>query len=305
MIVLPAFAALLPWRAGFALLSRLARSERLYGDLAAAALSGAQTMAPIPDPLEWKRRYRLIRLVDHCDLFLVRTRSMRWLERNVDVEGVWPDGGPFIAMTFHWGAGMWAFAHLHRLGFAARMLVARHDKKQFRGDWIACAYAELRNGTVEKAGGAAVIPTGGASAIIASTLASKDIVVALYDVPAALTGSTVRTRVCGRPIDLPAGLAKIAIEAGVPVVPFSMGLDYRTGRRLLHIEQPFRPGTVQQFADHLAASLTRLIDADLAAWHFSSHAVQFFASEAGVPVAAVAEHGINPHQGAASGGATT
>jgi len=290
LFIVPLSAALLPWRVGFAWLSRLAKSNDLYGPQADAAWHGAATLESIADPAAWKWRYRLIRLVDQCDMFLVRTRSARWLRRHVDVEGAWPVTGPFLAMTFHWGAGMWSFVHLKRCGHIARMVVVRHDKKEFNGNWIASTYAAMRNATVQRAGGAQVIPTGGASPAIISTLAAGEVVVALYDVPAALTGTTVTTRVCGRPIDLPAGLARIAVETGVAVVPFSMGLDCRTGRRKLQIEPAFHPATVQEFADRLAGSLTRLIETDLAAWHFSGYAPQFFAREAGEsPPAAKAE----------------
>ena len=45
-------------------------------------------------------------------MFAGRTGTARAQQRFVDVEGEWPVSGPFIAMTFHWGAGLWALAHL-------------------------------------------------------------------------------------------------------------------------------------------------------------------------------------------------
>ena len=75
--------------------------QRAFAQLAID--NGAAMVAPIGDAREWKKRYRLIRLVDHCDLFLVRTRTRRWFRKHVDVDGAWPASGPFIAMTFHWG----------------------------------------------------------------------------------------------------------------------------------------------------------------------------------------------------------
>src|SRR5207244_8202621 len=112
----PAVAAGLPWRRGFSLLDSLASHDDMYSDSTASALAGVRSFAPIDDEREWKRRYRLTRLVDHCDMFLIRIRTRRWFARYVDVEGDTPRSGPYIAMTFHWGAGLWAIARMHATG---------------------------------------------------------------------------------------------------------------------------------------------------------------------------------------------
>lgn len=279
-VLLPALAAALPWGWGFRLLRKFAAGDGLYRELTDTAYRGAQSVSPISDSGEWKLRYRLIRLVDHCDMFLVRTRSRRWFERHVDVDGAWPQSGPFIAMTFHWGAGLWALADLHSRGLPARFLTARIGKAQFQGDWIAHAYARCRNRTVEAAAGAPVIYTGGATQPLRIALEQGLVVAALYDIPATMTRATLRTRLCDRLVDLPAGLANLAVASGVPIVPFAMGLDYDSGRRQLRIEAAFHPASAQDFADRLAATLTRLIRQDTAAWHFSGYAPQFFAADA-------------------------
>ena len=276
---MPALAAALPWSAGFRLLCKFAEREDLYVELTSTACEGAMTVSAISDTDEWKRRYRLVRLVDHCDMFLVRTRSMRWFRNYVDVNGAWPENGPFIAMTFHWGAGLWALADLHSRGHLVRFLSARIDKAQYQADCVAHAYARCRNSTVESAGGAPVIYTGGATQVIRLALANRYVVAALYDIPAGNSRSTLQTKVCDRRVKFPAGLANLAVASGVPIVPFAMGLDYQTGRRRLTIEHSFQPASAQDFADRLARSLTRLIREDTAAWHFSGHAPQFFAPD--------------------------
>ena len=272
-------AAALPWAWGFGLLRKFAANDDLYPELTEAACNGAMMVSPISDIREWKRRYRLIRLVDHCDMFLVRTRTRRWFRKHVDVDGAWPNSGPFIAMTFHWGAGLWALDHLRSLGHSARFLSARLDEAQFQGDGVAYAYARCRNRTVESAGGAPVIYIGGATQAISLALAEGHVVVALYDVPASQTHATLLTKVCDRLVELPAGLANLAVASGVPIVPFAMGLDYQSGRRKLKIEVPFFPRSAQDFADRLAASLTRLIRQDTPAWHSSGYAPEFFSAD--------------------------
>ncbi|MEP7084734.1 MAG: hypothetical protein ABI854_08355 [Betaproteobacteria bacterium] len=297
-MLLPAAAAILPWTLGFRLLRRFARNADLFPELTEAACNGALTVSPIEDVTAWKQRYRLIRLVDHCDMFLLRTRSRRWLRKHADVQGEWPSKGPFIAMSFHWGQGIWALADLHSIGPPVRLLAARLDKSEFGDDWVSYAYARSRNRTVELAAGAPIIYVGGARRQLESALADGHIVLALYDLPPTAGHSTLLTRVCERVIKLPSGLASLAAASGVPIVPFSLGIDYETGRRQLRIEEPFLPADAQEFADRLAVSLTRLIRMDTAAWHLSSHAPHFFAADAetsGDPSSPQATTGIPDH----------
>ena len=285
-VLVPALAAGLPWAWGFALLKKFAATADLFPELTDAACKGALTVSAIDDITAWKQRYRLIRLVDHCDMFLLRTRSRTWLRKHADVEGDWPAKGPFIAMSFHWGQGIWALADLHSIGPPVRLLAARLDRSAFGKDWVSYAYARSRNRTVESAAGAPIIYVGGATQAVRRALVDGHIVLALYDLPPTEGHSTLLTRVCGRLIKLPSGLAKLAAASGVPIVPFSLGIDYQSGRRQLRIEEPFHPASAQEFADRLALSLTRLIQKDTAAWHLSSHAPYFFAADSDVPAEA-------------------
>ena len=277
LVLLPGAAALMPWRAGFRWLRRKSHDPRLYREACDAAYAGARTAFAIDDPDDWMQRQRLVRLVDHTDLYLVRTRSARWLDRHVDVEGAWPAGGPFIAMTFHWGAGLWALAHLNRGRYRPRLLAG---PAVYQGDLIAYRYGLARNAAVARASGGPPIYTGGATAALRDALAGGNVVVALYDLPSDEGRSTIRTTVCGRPIRLPGGLARIAAEQQATIVPFSMGIDPRNGRRRLRIEPPFTAGSAQTFADRLGDSLTVLLTEDSAAWHFAAFAPYFFTAPA-------------------------
>lgn len=274
----PALAASVPWRAGYKLLDSIAHRTSLYEADADAALAGASCVTTIGDSADWKRRYRLTRLIDYCDLFLARTRTARWFAKHVDVIGAWPARGPFIAMTFHWGAGLWSIEHMHSHGVPVHFVAVRTRREEFGKDWLAYRYARARNRTVERAGGAPIIYTGGATDSIRRALADGHAVVALYDVPAPMTGRTLQTKVCDRAIRLPAGMARLAVESHATVVAFEMGIDFATGRRKLRIEPPFVATSEQDFADRLALIMTRVLRRDSAAWHFSHLAKHFFGS---------------------------
>jgi hypothetical protein len=68
------------------LLDAIASRAEIVSESTHDAIAGAATVTPIVDERDWKRRYRLTQLVDHCDMFLVRMRGRRWFARYVDVE---------------------------------------------------------------------------------------------------------------------------------------------------------------------------------------------------------------------------
>ena len=145
----PALAASWPWRLGHKLLDEIARRTGLYDAEVDAALASASTVTSIEDSADWKRRCRLTRLIDYCDLFLVRTRSRRWIAKHVDVTGKWPDRGPFIAMTFHWGRTVVDRAHaLARNASALRRVVRRAGLD----DWSYAADESVRSAIQLSAG---------------------------------------------------------------------------------------------------------------------------------------------------------
>src|SRR5690606_37248672 len=118
-VMAPAAGAGLPWKAGFALLRQLARWTWLYRGSCAQALQQARARGVVPPGQEmaWATERRLVTLVDHADHYLARTRSNRFMDRHLDVQGEWPDAhAPGICLTFHWGAGMWALRHAAAAG---------------------------------------------------------------------------------------------------------------------------------------------------------------------------------------------
>ena len=96
LFAVPCGVALLPWRLGFALLKRLACNERLYRLSVDPAWAAAREHCPGCDEREWKYRFRLLRLVDHADVYLALLRGRRWRRRHVVETGSWPAPGPCV-----------------------------------------------------------------------------------------------------------------------------------------------------------------------------------------------------------------
>ena len=222
----------------------------------------------------WRRAWRLVQLIDHADLFVALTRGSRWFNGQADVRGAWPATGPFLAVTFHWGAGLGALAHLANAGHRARFLSGRFADADFGTDVWRVRYVNLRIRAVESVTGARVIYTGGASQHIDDAFARGTGVVALCDVPATAGRSTIAASVNGLRLRMPLGLARLACARGIPVVSFVAGIDRATGTRHLTIDESRTFSDPASLAAALAARLGSQLERDAAAWHMWPYAAE-------------------------------
>ena len=263
----PALAALLPWRAGFALLRLLSRLP-LYDERVAPALAGAQSLGLAPDVGAFRRRQRLYLLLEHADLFLSLTRSRRWFARHVRVHGAWPgEGKPYSAVFFHFGTGLWSMRQLASEAGAAHFLSGPLDLAADRSRPLRRAYSRLRLREVARVGRAAVIQTGGSAKQLREILErGPGVVVVGGDVPPGATHGTGAVHMFGRTGQLAQGLAQLAHATGTPLVVFSEQIEGR--ERTLRIDPPLAVADVPAALQTLAERLEARVRADPAAWHF-------------------------------------
>jgi phosphatidylinositol dimannoside acyltransferase len=284
LFLIPGLAASLPWPVCFKLLRGLSRSRWLYSSEAELALEGARNYVRVTNPEAWKKDYRLIRLVDHIDLYLSRFRSDRWLNRYVDMEGSgWPKSGGFFALTFHWGAGLWGLRHLRAQRHNAAVLVRNLLQQEFPGAPLAYAYARLRTAETARAGGAPVIFAGSRSIpAMQRTIASGLPVVGLFDVRIEKQRNSLEVPFLGKPALFPRGLIYIAVSGKIPVVTYRMALDRQTGHRRLILHPPLVAQSEQELLDVLVHRLEEAIREDSAAWHNWPGVEGFFAPDLGM-----------------------
>jgi hypothetical protein len=266
LFLLPGMAAVLPWRWCFRLFRRVADSRALYPEVD-WMLRCAREFGAVRDEREWRSALRLTRIFSFADLYLSMFRSDRWMRRHVDVIGQWPEGA-FMAVTYHWGAGLWAMRHLKAQGKRCSFLSIRFDRATFRGALLRYWYALLRTRETSRAGGGAeTIFTGGSADRIAAAYRSNVCVTALLDVPPKAGQSSVPFNLFGRPAHLRRGLARVAIDAQIPVVMFSMLLDRETGRLKLRINGPVPAKDEAELMQYMAADFGETLNRDPMSWH--------------------------------------
>lgn len=277
----PLATATLPWPVRFRALSRIARKDRVAFPEEAAAYAEARRFgfARLPEnsgtiagEAEWCRAWRLVQLVDHDDLFYTLRHRRSTVARSLEVIGEWPAKGPFLALTYHWGAGLLALAHLAQNGRRARFVSARFDQRSLGDDAWRWRYARLRGRAIERLCGGSIIYTGDATDRIVAALKQGDCVVGLCDALIDEGRSRVDAPFGDLRLSMPRGLLRLAVASSATVVPFAAGVDRATGRRDLEVGEARSYTDEAALAANLSERLLKLVQRDPAAWHMWPHA---------------------------------
>lgn len=267
LILVPAFAAMLPRRLGWRLLRFAARFEGFFGQASAEALAGRLRFAGVGDERAWRQQLRLILLADACDFYVARFGGWRRIRKRIDeVEGAWPEG-PFCALGLHWGAALWTLHHLKHAGNPAAMVLAPLDPSIASSRWFASRYWLARGREIERAGGGEAIFTGSGRARIEQRLDSGASVLCLADVPARTDANGVTASVLGKSVRLRRGLFELLAGRRTPLACYRMQLDLLTGARKLVIAPTRQSDNPDELAAIATDWLQQAVDRHDASWH--------------------------------------
>jgi len=293
LVLLPGLAVLLPWSLCFRVFRVIATWSWLYRAQCDASLYQAQQLGFAPDAEAWKAERRLVTLVDHADLYLVMTRSHRWMQHHLTVTGEWP--APTLSAllcTFHWGAGMWGLVHAAHHGLRPFALVAPVHGSAFAGRFVLRHYAIQRTCKVAQVLQQATLDVTQSLRPVVRCLNAQGQVLAAVDVPADQAAAAQTITLLDRPAQLPKALFRIAAEKGTPVFVYITGFDLRTGQRSLSVQQIENQTAVG--ADVVSTStsadpsaliqavftcLDKVIRHEPSLWHFWTEAPRFFKAE--------------------------
>ncbi len=271
LFVVPALAALLPWRLAWRGLRWIARhGGGPFAEGAQAAAVIAPEYLPIGDRQAFAAEARLIWLLDTCDLYLsLYHRQRGWRPWHVRQVGAWPTRGPFVALGSHHGTGHWLFRSLAEAGHDAIWISARWERREFAAVPLRYLYGRLRGRDVRRLSGRDLAIRPHVRERLAEALAAGDVVTGLIDVPPRLAPRGQRpVRLLDRAVSLPGGLLDLARDAGVPVVPYWIEFDLERGVRHFCIGEALDPADPDRTLQALADVLDRQIRRTPAAWFF-------------------------------------
>lgn len=269
LVLLPGLAALLPWRLCFLVLRGASHLPFLYRQRCEGSLALAQSLGFVDDPARWLRRYRLVTLVDHADLYLSRFRGDGWLQRHLTRSGSWPaPGRAFLGCTFHWGAGMWALRDVAATGIRAHALVGAIPEGHFRDQAVIGRYSVERVAEVGNVLGTAPIDVARDLRRALTAIDNNEGLLAAVDVPADQAVSAVPVLFLGQHIQVPNGIFRLAVRRRLPVVFYLTGLDFRTGARFLHITEPVVSDDVDRLVRAAYETLEIWVRRHPECWHF-------------------------------------
>lgn len=274
LFLLPALAAIIPWPLCFRIFKYLAGFDCLYRSDVQGALRQAEPTLGIKDVYTWASAYRLTKLVDHADLYLSLFRSDRWLDKYVTVTGPgWPDdGAPFMAITFHWGAGMWSLRHLKRHLNRSKKpisgLMKGFERSEFFSRFIRYCYVKLRSYAISMAGVKNLIFLDPSSYFkLKRAVKSSPCLLALFDVPTIRQHNIINAQLFGHNMRLPRGLAYLAANEGIKIVAYSVSIDRENGLRRINISEPMISNKEEELSDYLVKEFKKAVYSDTPSWH--------------------------------------
>ncbi len=267
----PGLAVLMPSQLAWRWLSWWAqRDGGPFDEAARAALAVAPAHVPVADEKAFLVRTRLIWLTDYYDFMLSVTRLRRtWYPRHVQRVGNWPKQGGFIAAGFHHGPCYWLFRTLAEAGHDCMTISIRWDREEYRAHPVRYWYGRLRYWDMQRIGRQPIAYRPGIKPMLKQALANGVAVLSLVDLPPRMAPRgqhPVRLLDCA--LSFTEGVAALARDAGVPVVPFWVEFDADLRTRKFCIGEALDLNDIGAALQKLADILDRQIRNLPEAWFF-------------------------------------
>jgi len=281
LLIIPAIAVILPWALFFRLARGLSRFNWLYKAQTQTAVDGIKaTDQFIPDTV-WQRHFRLYKIIDAVDPWLCMFRCNGWMSRHIDVFGEWPDDVPFIANSMHFGAGFWALRHIRVNAHPISLIMRPFDEWQDAFSRPMHLYLKAYEKAVLRAQGAPITHTGeGFTGRFRSGITEGYNQLSMIDVPKGKNMNAFDVEFLGRPTYFVNGVVSLARELQRPVVPYVMIIDFKSGRRQLHIGKPIiQKSSLKEAIQELAEFFDPFIRQDSAGWQLWGQYSAFLNSE--------------------------
>lgn len=271
LLVVAALTLCLPWSLAFRGLRWLTRFSLFQHD---TAVRGAEQMATWlgAERAHAVRLQTLHRLVDVADYFLTLKCGKGWMRRYLHVNGdnlpAPAAGAAAMLVTFHYGQGFWALRWLREAGYPIAWLHAPPPAHAPLGQKLAGWMGRRRIAQVTRLCGAPAIAVGGSIEQMRKRLLMEgQPVMVMPDAPLQPGQSYLPIRLLGRQARMPAGAIRMAAEANIPVLAYSIVVNPASGHRYMRIGSQVADLDAAALAQHLGDHLQTALDQHPEAWH--------------------------------------
>lgn len=289
-LLIPGISLLLPARASRAILLRLSAWDWLLAREAEDCRARAADYTAIARPQEWKRRWRLVVMLEARDLVLLMWGRRRSVFREIRGAKEVVQARDSVLVGMHWGPSIAILSLLEHYGLEP-LLVYRPvapEIRQVRPFYHGFLQRSVRY--IRKTCGSRAITIRGAGARLREELARSGTSVVVLDAPPAPGRSTLDGTVLDRPVQFNAGFPEILAESGKPYYHYAITLEPGpSGLRRLDLEGPAGVQSAAAFMQDYCDFLDRHLRADPAQWRIWQVAEQFFVQAPGAEPARAAE----------------
>ena len=275
--IVPLISLLVPASFSRRLLTKLCVWQWLLREDADEACSRAGEYTSIRDKGIWKRRWRLLQLLDARDLCL-----LQWGRKEAVFSEI--SGLEKIELTrdrimvgMHWGPSTPLLGLLQHRGLKPLFVYRRVNKSIFRERPLHYFFLTGLVRYIRRTCGERAIAVGGAGRTLARELGRPGTSVVLFDAPPTAGRSTIDGTVLGKPVKFSAGFPDILHQSDREYLFYALSLQAGDeGLRSFECTTPAIPGSHQQFIQDYCDYLGTHIDSDSAQWRFWPVAGQLF-----------------------------
>lgn len=275
--LVPVVSVLIPASFSRRLIVGIASWQWLLNEEATECYSRAAEYTTISDPQKWKRRWRLVTILEVRDLSLLSVGRRSAVFNEISCADDIGQSRDRVLIGMHWGPSIALLGLLQSKGQNPLFVYRPVEPTIFKSrPWY---YLFLKRSVryINKTCGDRAIRIKGAGAALARELPRPGTSVGLLDAPPAPGRSTIDGNVIGRPVKFNAGFPEILDESGREYHFYAMSLDDSgEALKVLELAQARRPESQQQLIRDYCEFLGEHINKDSAQWRIWQAADQFF-----------------------------
>lgn len=274
--LLAAPAVLLPWRWMFPFYRRMQKFDWLFRyQTHAARKQMQQNLALSEAEIEIRmQHYRLVLLIDAVDMWLSITRG-RYVLKLIRQNKPWTDHRPLMVIGSHWGPGMLGIRSMSAHGLKPYFVIRPVPVAMRRERFFYWLYLTIRMWHLQRLLPKRRFNAGDSPRRLIELLSSDSAVFMLGDSPPPNRKQVIPVTVYGKPAFVHRGFSQILARREIPYLFFSMGMDWRTGQRVIELSDIVINDDKNAVQQDIAQFVENTLKKDEGQWQLWPHIDQF------------------------------